>query len=66
LRIVYIDTTGNENNELGFTNEDNFKIPDSGTIINVKNEKFELKNASIDGLNKITYLHLIKATNSNT
>ena len=60
MKIVYIDTTGNENDELGFTNEDNFIIPDSGTIITVKAEKYEMRNASIDHLNKVTYLHLIK------
>lgn len=60
MKIVYVDTTKNENNELGFKNEDNFKIPHSGTIINIEDRKYELRNASVDNFNKVSYLYLVR------
>lgn len=60
MKIVYVDTTKNENNELGFKNEDNFRIPNSGTIIHVEDKKYELRNASVDNLNKVSYLYLVR------
>jgi len=60
MKIVYVDTTNNQNNELGFTNEINFKIPSSGTSIQVRDKNYELRNAAVDNLNNSTYLFLIR------
>ena len=58
MKIIYVDTTNNENNEIGFKNEIDFKMPISGTIINIENKKYEFRNASKDNLNNVNYLYL--------
>ena len=58
--MVYVDTTNNENNELGFKNETTFKIPNTGTIITVDSKSYKLRNAAVDNFNNSTYLFLIR------
>jgi hypothetical protein len=58
LKVIYVDTTNNENNEIGFKNEVDFRLPASGTIINIENKKYEFKSASKDNQKDVNYLYL--------
>jgi hypothetical protein len=60
MKIVYVDTTKNENNEIGSKTDDNFYLPMFGSIMDIKNEKYELRNVAEDSLNKVVYLYLVK------
>ena len=60
IKIVYVDTTKNENNEIGSKNDNDFFLPLFGSIMDIENKKYELRNASEDSLNKIIYLYMVK------